>query len=332
MLATAFTQRFGIEHPIVQAGMGSDCGADLAAAVSNAGGLGSLGSIGRSPDNLRDEIRRCRELTRRPFAVNIVTWDWSPFAQSLLDVAIEERVPSITVSFGDPIPALRACQAAGIPAVVQVQDLAGLRDAVAARPDALAVQGNEGGGHTGRRGTLNFAAQALDLAGDIPLLVAGGIADGRGLAAALAMGAAGVIMGTRFKATNEFGPSAAHGSAQKQAIVASDGANTLWDEVFDEAYSMEWPNGIEGRALRSPFTEEWQGRTTELREAVEAAGKPFGFVAKLAQSPETVVNWAGESSGLIHEVLPASEVVLRTARQAEALLQAAARVLVPSRA
>ncbi|MCK9518501.1 MAG: nitronate monooxygenase [Dehalococcoidia bacterium] len=332
MLSTTFTQRFGLDHPIIQAGMGNDCGAELAAAVSNAGALGTIGSIGRTPDNLHDEIRRCRELTDRPFAVNVVTWKWAPFAQVLLDVAIEERVPSVTISFGDPIPALKACQQARIPAVVQVQDVAGLRAAIEARPDAIAVQGNEAGGHTGSRGTLSFAAQALDLAGDIPVLIAGGIADGRGLAAVLAMGGAGAIMGTRFKATNEFGLAAPHSAAQKQAIVGSDGSNTLWDEIFDEAYGMEWPNGIEGRALRSKFTEEWKGRSEELRQAVDAAGKPFGFVAQLAQSPETVVNWAGESSGLVRDVLPAAEVVERTARQAEELLQAAARTILGVRA
>lgn len=327
MLTTPFTRAFGLDHPIVQAGMGNDCGADIAAAVSNAGALGTIGSIGRTPDNLRDEIRRCRELTERPFAVNVVTWDWAPFAQSLLAVAIEERAPALTLSFGDPLPALRTAKDAGIPVVVQVQDVAGLRAAIEARPDVIAVQGNEAGGHTGSRGTLSFAAQAVDLAGDLPVLVAGGIADGRGLAAAIAMGAAGVIMGTRFKATHEFGRAAPHSQAQKDAIVASDGSNTLWDEIFDEAYAMEWPNGIEGRALRNRFSDEWLGRSEELRKAVQEAGQPFGFVARLAQSPETVINWAGESSGLVHEVLPAAEVVTRTSQQAESLLRAATSAL-----
>lgn len=328
MLTTTFTRRFGIEHPIVQAGMASSCGADIAAAVSNAGGLGSIGSIGRSPENLREEIRRCRELTGKPFAVNVVTWNWSPVAEAVLDVAIEERVPSITLSFGDPIAALKRCQDAGIQALVQVQDTASLRAALDARPDAIAVQGNEAGGHTGSRGTMSFAAQALDLAGDLPVLVAGGIADGRGLAAALAMGASGVIMGTRFKATAEFGPGAPHAAAQKQAIVASDGSNTLYDPVFDEAHGLECPNGVYGRAFRSPFSDEWQGRNAELREKV-AAGDRGAFVAQLARSPETVINWAGEASGLIDDVLPAGEVVARTVFQAEQLLRAVLGLLKP---
>ena len=324
MLSTELlTRRLQIDHPIIQAGMGAEAGAELAAAVSNAGAFGTIGSVGASPSHLREQIRRCREATAKPFAVNIITWDIAPVAERWVDVAIEERVPVVTLSFGDPLPALERCRAAGLRTIVQVQDLVGARAAIAARPDILIVQGNEAGGHTGRRGTLSFAAQVLDLAGDLPVVVAGGIANGRGLAAALALGAAGVVMGTRFKATEEFlGP-----RPQKEAVVASDGSNTLNDEILDLAYGWVWPNQVLGRALRNRFTEEWTGRAEELRVAVAAQEKPFAFVGRLAADPETAINWAGESAGLIDEILPAAEVVQRTVRQAEDLLRAVAGVI-----
>ena len=323
MLSTELTRRLQIDHPIIQAGMGAEAGAELAAAVSNAGALGTIGSVGASPSHLREQIRRCRETTAKPFAVNIITWDIAPVAERWVDVAIEERVPVVTLSFGDPLPALERCRAAGLRTIVQVQDLAGARVAIAARPDVLIVQGNEAGGHTGRRGTLSFAAQVLDLAGDLPVVVAGGIANGRGLAAALALGATGVVMGTRFKATEEF----LSPRQQKEAIVASDGSNTLYDEILDLAYGWVWPNQVLGRALRNRFTEEWTGRAEELRAAVAAQEKPFAFVGRLAADPETAINWAGESAGLIDEILPAAEVVQRTVRQAEDLLRAVAGVI-----
>jgi nitronate monooxygenase len=218
-MRTAFTDRFHVAHPLVQAGMGHECGARLAAAVSNAGALGTIGSIGGMPEGLVAQIRAARTQTDRPFAVNVVTWPWAPWALDLVEVVLAERPPVVTLSFGDPLAHLERCRTAGLMTIVQVQDLDGARAAIAARPDALIVQGNEAGGHTGRRGTLGFAAQVLDLAGELPVLVAGGIATGRGVAAALAMGAAGAVLGTRFKASQEFECL----DALKAAIVASDG-------------------------------------------------------------------------------------------------------------
>ena len=147
--------QFGIDHPIIQAGMGSDCGAALAAAVSNAGALGSVGSIGRSPAGLESELALTKQSTDRPWAVNILTFDWAPFAGALVDVAIAARAPVITLSFGDSVPALEKCNAAGIPTIVQVQTFAAAQRTLEARPAAIIVQGNEAGGHTGQRGTLS---------------------------------------------------------------------------------------------------------------------------------------------------------------------------------
>jgi nitronate monooxygenase len=337
-IRTELTRRFGIQHPIVQAGMGPECGAPLAAAVSNAGGLGTIGTIGSSPADLSAEVEACRRATSRPFAVNVVTFDWAPFAREMLDAALATPAPIVTLSFGDPLPALERCQAAGRMTLVQVQDLAGARAVLAARPDALIVQGNEAGGHTGRRGTLSFAAQVLDLAGDVPVVVAGGIATGRGLAAVLAMGAAGAVVGTRFKVSPEFGigaraeklPGAEILPALKAAIVGSDGCDTIYDELLDDAHGLEWPNRVTGRALANRFTAEWAGRRAELRAAVAAAGRPFGFLATLLGDPERRINWAGESAGLVRRAMPAAEVVVEIARDAEARLRAAAGAVAAS--
>jgi nitronate monooxygenase len=312
MLQTALTRRLGIEHPVIQAGMGSECGARLAAAVSEAGGLGTIGSIGGTPERLRAEIAACRAATRRPFAVNVVTWEWMPFAMSLVDVALEERVPVVTLSFGDPLPALARCRAADVPVVVQVQDAAGARAALAAQPDVLVAQGNEAGGHTGGRGTLGFA---------VPVAVAGGVGSGRGLAAALAMGAAGVVIGTAFKATPEFEMP----DALKQAIVASDGDDTLWNPLPDAACGLAWPHGVFGRVLQNRFTAEWDGRLETLRAEV-ARRPPLGLFAELQADPERRLNWAGQSAGLVRDVRPAAEVLARVVADAERLLAGVARL------
>jgi NAD(P)H-dependent flavin oxidoreductase YrpB (nitropropane dioxygenase family) len=323
MIATELTRRLGIEHPIIQAGMGGGSGPALAAAVSNAGALGTLASIGMRAEDVRNAIEETRKLTGRPFALNIVTFPWAPFWEEIVETAIAERPPVVTLSFGTPLPALRRCQEAGIPTIVQVQDLAGAKAALAANPAALIVQGNEAGGHTGRRGTLSFAAQVLDLAGGVPVLLAGGIANGRGLAAAIAMGAAGAVIGTRFKATVEFGGHPLH----KQAIVESDGSNTIYDEVVDLGLMGRWPNGVTGRVIRNGFTDEWEGRAPELEEAVNSLDNPRLFMARYQGRPEMQLNWAGESSGLVDDVIPAAEVVRRTMAQAEELLGRLAGVL-----
>lgn len=328
MLTTALTKALGIDHPIIQAGMASDCGANLAAAVSNAGGLGTVGGIGRSPDDLDRELAATRAATSRPWSVNIVCFDWAPFAPDLLDVAIAARPKMVTLSFGDTSAALEKCLAAGLMAFVQVQDFASAKAAIAGRASGIIVQGSEAGGHTGQRGTLSFAAQVLDIAGNIPVVVAGGVGSGRGLAAALAMGASGVLMGTRFKATLEFGgPATGHLDAQREAIVANDGDRTHIGSTADLAMGMTWPAGVVSRILQNRFTEEWAGNEEALAAAVAAQDRPFGWTRANNNRPENMLNWAGESSGLVHEILPAAVVVRNVATEAEAYLRDVSAVL-----
>lgn len=323
MLRTELTRRLGIDHPIIAAGMGQGAGPELAAAVSNAGALGTVATIALRAPQVREAIARTRELTQRPFAANVVTFAWAPFWEEILEAAIEERPPLMTVSFGDPVPAIKRCQQAGIPVIAQVQDFAGAKAALAEHPTALIVQGNEAGGHTGRRGTLSFAAQVLENAGDTPIVIAGGVATGRGLAAAIAMGATGVVMGTRFKATPEFAGQELH----KQAIVQSDGSNTVYDNIVDRARGYLWPNEVTGRVIRNSFTAEWEGRAEELDAAVRSFERPYQFMAQYEANPEKQLNWAGESSGLVHEVLPAAVIVQKTVEEAESRLRAVASML-----
>lgn len=322
MLATALTRNFAIDHPIIQAGMSSDCGAALAAAVSNAGGLGTVGSLGRTPEDLEQELAVMGRATSRPWSVNVATFDWSPFAGTLVDVAIGARPPVVTLSFANTLPALEKCRAAGLRTMIQVQTFENAKAVVPARPDAIIVQGNEAGGHTGLRGTLSFAAQVLEIANGIPVILAGGIGNGRGLAAALAMGASGVLMGTRFKATPEFGgPQTGNLDAQREAIVSNDGDHTVGAVTADVALGMRWPPGIISRVLANRFTDEWHGREEELRAEVARQAEPFGWTSAHNNQPDNMLNWAGESSGLVDEILPAAEVVRRTISEAEALLR-----------
>lgn len=307
--------------------MASDCGWQLAAAVSNAGALGTIGSIGRTPDDLREQIRQCSAETDAPFAVNVVAFEWAPFWLELLDVAISTQVPAVTLSFGDVVPAIKRCREAGIRVMVQVQTMAAARAALVERPDLLIVQGHEAGGHTGVRGTLSFAAQLLGVAEETPVAVAGGIGNGRGLAAILAMGAAAAVMGTRFKASAEFGPLRSFDTEQKAALVASDGDDTVHDGITDIAMGMKWPTGIAGRVLRNRFTEEWLGHDGELRTAVAAISEPFGWAARNNQAEDTLLNWAGESAGMVDTVRPAREIVANTVAEAESLLREAANLL-----
>ncbi len=318
MLTTALTRLLGIDHPIIQAGMGGDAGPELAAAVSEAGALGTLGTVATPPAQVASGIARMRDLTARPFAVNLVTFETAPFRDELVALALDARVELVTLSFGAFEPYLQRFKDSGATVIVQVQDVWQARSALAGSADVVIVQGAEAGGHTGLRGTLSFAAQVLELAGETPVVVAGGVGDGRGLAGALAMGAAGVAMGTRFKASDEFSGSSAH----KEAIVRSDGGDTLADLANDGAMPFTWPNNVRGRVVSTPFAAAWAGRVEELRALARGYGSPYGIVRDAGLVPPLDLNWAGESSALIDAVLPASEIVRRTVADAERLIRA----------
>ncbi len=304
-MKTPVCDLLGIEVPILSAGMaGGTAGPALAAAVSEAGALGGLGGIDRSgPEGLRERIRQTRRLTSKPFSVNL--WCYLlQAAPAFLDVCIEERVPSITLSFGDPAPFAAQANDAGMLVMYQAQTVAGASAGVAAGVDVIIAQGGEAGGHTGSVATMALVPQAVDVAGSIPVLAAGGIADGRGFVAALALGAQGVVMGTRFVMAEEASPTA---HQHRERILAASADDTIYTDVFDIVDGLRWPAGISGRTIRTPFTDEWHGREPtlqEARDAIRAQSTRPGEAPDAAQSA-----YAGQSAGLIRDVKPAAAII-----------------------
>jgi nitronate monooxygenase len=297
MLATALTERLGLRHPIVQAPMGGVAGPELAAAVSAAGALGmiSAGSA-TSAQQLREDVEGARATGER-FGIGTLAWRLAAEPE-LLDVALEARPLALSISVGDVAPYATRVRAAGVPLLVQVSSAEAARAAVAAGADFVVAQGTEAGGHTGAVATLPLI-EAVLAAVDVPVLGAGGIASGRGLAAVLAMGGAGAWIGTRFYATRE----ARGGDEKKRLIVDARETETVHTRVFDLAQRLPWPAEYPGRALRNEFTDRWHGRENEIER----------------QSVDYV--YAGEATGAIHDVPPAGELVERISAQADELLR-----------
>lgn len=316
MLRTRFTERFGLRYPIASAPMGGQHSAGrLAAAVSEAGGLGTFGGIqAGGPEWIRNQIEAIRNRTGRVFGVGFITAFLTP---PLFEVCVEERVPLVVLSFGDPAQWVKRAQREGIRTICQVQTLEGLRQAVGLGVDAVVVQGNEAGGHTGYMTTLPLVSMAADIVGDVPLVAAGGIGNGRSLAAVLAAGADGALLGTPFLATPECDSIA---EEKKRFIVESDGQNTVHTQAFDILSGAPWPEGIGGRARANRFTREWEGRERELRaqrELVVAQAQEAGRIG----DPDYDSVWMGQSAGMVPAIRPAAEVVRSICDEAERILR-----------
>lgn len=304
-IETRVTKLLGIRYPIVQGGLARVAFADLAAAVSNAGGLGQIAIAGLdTPDKLRAEIRRCRRLTANPFAVNfpIGRMDLWP----LLDAALDEGVRIIALTAGNPAPYIRRCLEVGAKTLVLTAGPELARKAEAAGADLVATVGFEGGGHIGRTDETTMVMVPRTVAAvKIPVLASGGIATGAQMLAALALGAEGVEMGTRFVATEE---ARAH-PAYKAALADAQPADTML---------IKRSLGQPGRVLASPYAQrivaaESDGTPREdlvamIRGEANAIGTEGGDL-------ENSYVWAGQCVGLIEGVLPAGEVVRRMAAE-----------------
>jgi nitronate monooxygenase len=308
--STAFTELFAVQYPIALAPMGGSAGGALAAAVSNGGGLGLLGGGAGDRDWLDRELPILAERTTRPWGVGFQSW--------AADVGTVERAlaagpAAVMLSFGDPRPFTGIIRAAGAALILQVTDLEEARQAVDLGADVIVAQGTEGGGHGARRGrsTLPFVPVVADLAGPVPVLAAGGIADGRGVAAALALGAAGALLGTRFQATAE----ALVDPAISRAIIEGRGEDTERSVVLDIARGSRWPARYPGRTLGHPFLDEWRGREAELAADAGARQAYRDGVASGALPP--LPAWAGEAVDLIHDLPAAADLVAALAAQAE---------------
>jgi nitronate monooxygenase len=323
---TALTEVFGLQYPIVLAPMGPGSamggvgGGQLAAAVSNAGGLGLVGGGYGDLDWVRTQLALARSGTERPWGVGLITWHAT---HDMVNLALSYRPAAFLLSFGDARPYAPAIKAAGCTLLCQVQEVDMAREAVAAGADIIVAQGSEAGGHSGSRATLPLVPAVVDAVAPVPVLAAGGIADGRGLAAALMLGAQGVMMGTRFSAASE---SLTHEQA-KARIVAARAADTAQTRVFDivRGYAS-WPEPYTGRVLRNDFFARWHGREGELEAALDTETATYQRAFQDSDF-DTAAIFAGEAVDLIDAVVPAAELVQRIGVEAEARLRGGVALL-----
>ncbi|MDP6563303.1 MAG: nitronate monooxygenase [Alphaproteobacteria bacterium] len=315
-IETPLTHLFGLRHPVLLAPMAMVAGGRLAAAVSDAGGLGLIGGGYGDPDWLRGELIAAGSAR---IGIGFITWALQDRTE-VLDMALAHRPAAIMLSFGDPRPLGEVVTAANIPLICQVNTLDEARLAMAAGADVIVAQGQEAGGH-GRpgRGTLALTRAVVEVAAATPVVAAGGIADGAGLAAALSLGAAGALIGTRFYASSE----ANDADPAKQAIANASGDDTLRTGVFDLVRGPAWPEGYDGRALRNALSDRWHGNEAALAAELPAVKGAYEKAAA-AQDLETRVVWAGEGVDVIADVPPARQVLERLIDEAAGSLAAAA--------
>jgi enoyl-[acyl-carrier protein] reductase II len=311
-LHTPLCDLLGVKHPIMLAGMGGVSYAELAAAVTNAGGYGVLGMAGRSPDFIRDEMRKVKSLTQGPFGVDLLAASPESLTASV-EIIIAEGASSFIAGLGVPMPIMARLKAAGLKVMVVCGAVKHAVKAEQAGCDAVICQGGEGGGHTGLVGTLPLVAQAVE-AVKIPVVGAGGLYDGRGLAAMLALGATGVWMGTRFIASKE-----AHaGELYRQTILEA----TDEDTVRTRSYS-----GKPMRVKKNPYVADWESRPQDIQpfpmQAMisSQAGVMGGIGGQIEGLDADKSCFAmGQSAGGVHDAPPAGEIVARLVAEAEATI------------
>ena len=316
MIETAFTRLVGVDHPIVSAGMGAGTAdGDLAGQVSEAGGLGVIGASFLEPGEVGDMIRRTREVTAKPFGVNLLLFS----NEHLLDGVLEAKPAVLSTAWpsrGQDLKSIfKKAHDRGIKVMHMVPAMEDAKKAAESGADIIVAQGTEGGGHVGLMGTTVIVRQVVKAVSPLPVLAAGGLADGAGLAAALALGAEGVLLGTRFYASREC-PSP---RTWKEAIVASDGSDTIVTSVPDSMTGRDWP-GAWSRVARTRFIEEWLDREPEARrrraelwaelERAEADGRL-----------DYRIQHVGQCAGLIDSIVPAGDLVRQIVAEAEEILR-----------
>ena len=321
-----FCECVGVELPIIQAPMGGAVGPALAAAVSNAGGLGMLGLWRADPDNMRQQIRETRALTPRPFGVNL---NLEFPQQERLEVCLEERVPVISFFWRDPSALVQRAKAAGATVLHTVASAGDAKRAVDAGVDVVVAQGWEAGGHVrGTVATLPLIPAVVDAVSPTPVIAAGGIADGRGLAAVLALGAAGAWIGTRFLASEE---AAIHPRYRELLLKATENDTVFAEELFD----IRWPKAPH-RVLRNKTVEAWEaagkpvsGKRPGEGQVVATSTMSGPIVRYQSYTPgpdaegdiDALPMWAGQSVGLVSRVQPAAEIVRQIAEEAKLVLR-----------
>jgi nitronate monooxygenase len=321
-LKTRLTQRLGLTHPIILAPMGFAAGGRLAAAVSNAGGLGIIGG-GYGDAAWLDE--QFRAAGNAKVGCGFITWSLAK-QPHLLDHALAHSPRVVFLSFDDPSPYVGKIKAAGAIAIQQVQTRQDAEVAIDCGVDVIVAQGSEAGGHGEKRATLTLVPEVADLiarrAPDTLLCAAGGIGDGRGIAAALMLGADGVVVGTRFWAAEE---ALVHPKLQ-QAAVGATGDTTIRQSVTDIVRGYDWPERFNIRVMRTPFVDRWLGHEGELR----AASTERTLYAKATAEGDASVSApiVGEAIGLIQSIEPAAAIIERMVAEAEQRLRAGVSAIV----
>jgi nitronate monooxygenase len=313
-ITTPVTQLLGIKHPILLAPMDLVADGRLVATVDAAGGFGILGG------GYGEEKWLVRELdlldqSKARFGVGFITWSLAKQPR-LLDLALERRPAAVMLSFGSPVPFIDRIKRSAAIVICQVQSVALAKEAAAAGADILVAQGTEAGGHGATRGLVTLVPEIMDaLGGRKPVVASGGIADGRGLAAALMLGAAGVLMGTRFYASQE----AAGAQGAKERIREATGDDTLRSIVFDISRRNVWPAPFTGRCLRNAHADRWFGLEIELIRHLDEESAKY-TAARDASDFDIAAVIAGEAVGLIHDIPSAHDVIERVVHEALELL------------
>jgi nitronate monooxygenase len=313
-IRTPLTDLLGITHPILSAPMDVIAGAGLTAAVSAAGGFGILGGGYGDRAWLERETAKLKSISA-PFGIGFITWSLAKRPE-LLDIALGLRPRAIMLSFGDPKPFAPRIKSAGALLICQVQDEAMASHALDAGADMLVAQGSEAGGHGAARTTIDIVPAIVDLvAGAVPVAAAGGIGDGRGLAAMLMLGASGVLFGTRFYASQECDGA----DEAKRRICAATGGSSVRSIIFDLSRNNVWPAPFNGRCLINDHARRWIGREVELLQNVNAVAAEYD-AARAAGNFDIAAVIAGEAVGLIHDIPPAAVIIDRIVTEADRIL------------
>jgi enoyl-[acyl-carrier protein] reductase II len=317
MERTNFCKLFGVEVPILQAAIWPATTPELVAAVSNAGGLGSIGAVFESAETLAQQITRVRELTNQPFVVNHVI---PLLNEEAFAVTLDAQPAAISLALGEPGNLPHRAHSIGAKVIHQVHTVAQAERAAACGVDVIIAQGSEAGGQGLSQGvsTMVLVPQVVDAVAPTPVLAAGGVADGRGLAAALMLGADGVNIGTRFLATYEAGAA----ETWKQALLASQSEQVVrfevWNDIFPSPGGTAYPTVP--RVLPSSFVDQWLENREEAKQQAPRIREQI-LAAVAERRPESLLPFAGQTAGLIHEILPAGEVVRRIITEAEQALR-----------
>jgi enoyl-[acyl-carrier protein] reductase II len=317
MLQTRMCQLLGIGVPIIQGPIGGpwEQSMQLAAAVCEAGGLGSIPTSLRGAEQVRRDMARLRELTDRPFAVNHTR---RPLDEEAFAATLEEPPAVVSVALGEPGDLVKRAHDAGALYLHQVTTVEQARQAAEAGADVISAQGMESGGFSGGVSALALVPQVVDAVHPIPVVASGGIADGRGLAAALALGAQGVNIGTRFVASVE----CTVPEEWKRAIVAARSEDAVKVEFADLVLPAPTAGGYATvpRSLRTPFVDRWNGRRAQAEREAERLREELGAAMREGRAHE-LVPLTGQTAGMITEVLPVAEIIRRMTAEAEAALR-----------